>query len=448
MPRDGSNIPTLGIDLNEGQTRAKAQVMATIRARGTHLLTGHAGSGKTTLVQVIAAELQRKKTSIVLTAPTHKAVAVLSKKLKAADIDIPCVTIQSLLQLKPQPHGDRMVFERAKHAGPVTADVVVIDECSMIDASLLRHIELHLPVSAVLFVGDPAQLPPVGEAHSKAFETQNHSHLEAIVRQAAGNPILDAADALRRQQGAAIDWTWARKAMAKPFGVYLPGDGGDAWMRKAFTSSEFAGDTDSYRYICWTNSRVAEVNAKVRRWLYGADVPTPFFPGERVLARSPVSIDDNVIMTNNEEATALLIERADVDFVIPSRGGMDPWRASIPTWRIQAKNDEDASIELDAVRDTKIYLAALDRLKEEVRRARDRWKDFHAFKQRFAVLQSVYAQTVHSSQGSTYRNAFLDMGEMRRWARSDTLEAQRAMYVAATRPTHALVLIGAQDRDF
>ena len=65
----------------------------------------------------------------------------------------------------------------------------------------------------MIFVGDPAQLPPVGEVASETFAVENRSHLTTIVRQAAGNPILAAAGIILRQSG------WKSSCLLKPHSV-------------------------------------------------------------------------------------------------------------------------------------------------------------------------------------------------------------------------------------
>ncbi len=185
-------------------------------------------------MQRLTRNVVAKHQRIVLSAPTHKAVAVLARKLNEADIkNVPCRTIHSILSLTPKPWTDRLVFERDRDAVPVTADVVVVDECSMVDLELFRHIKRHSPNAFVLFVGDPAQLPPVGEAESQMFATENPSHLTTIVRQATGNPILDAAGIILCSQGGASDWSWLKQtALASGHGVFLPGEAAHRWMRR------------------------------------------------------------------------------------------------------------------------------------------------------------------------------------------------------------------------
>jgi exodeoxyribonuclease V len=167
---DATPDPELTVD----QAEALRNIEAAYEPGGFYLLTGHAGSGKTYLMQRLTKSMLAKKRRIVLSAPTHKAVAVLARKLAEANIkDVTCRTIHSVLSLTPKPRTDRLVFERDRNADPVTTDVVVVDECSMVDLELLRHIRRHLPNAFVLFVGDPAQLPPVGEVASETFSTTN-----------------------------------------------------------------------------------------------------------------------------------------------------------------------------------------------------------------------------------------------------------------------------------
>lgn len=430
--------------LNEGQSFALAEIMTAIRPGDFHLLTGYAGSGKTTLVQHLAKILTERRIDVVLTAPTHKAVSVLARKLGQAGVPVECVTIHSLLQLTPKHVGDRMVFDRKKRAEAVTADVVVIDECSMIQADLMRHIRRHLPVSFVLFVGDPAQLPPVGEAESEAFAVKSRSHLDTIVRQAAENPILNAAHTIRKSQGGAMDWSWCVSAKAPPLGVFRPRDA-DSWMRKGFTSDEFTEDPDAFRYLCWTNERVALVNQRVRRWIYDGDPATPFVVGERALARAPVFAEDGKtpIISTNEEMTVASIESATFRHHIKEREELSGWTGEFECWHVLVLKDDGTKVEIDIPREEKAYQRVLHRIKDEAGTSRERWGDYHALRQRIGQLQNIYAMTVHTSQGSTFRNVFVDVPDIRRRVQSNTLEAQQLFYVAATRPSHALVLVGA-----
>jgi exodeoxyribonuclease-5 len=430
----------LNVNWNPDQLSAVRQILDAIRERENVLVTGHAGSGKTTLVQGIAAYLQDTKHEIILTAPTHKAVSVLEKKLEAAGIFVPCTTTHQLLSLRPKIVGDRQIFERSKHAKPIKADVIGLDETSMVAADLMGHIHRYLSKRTVMFVGDPAQLPPVGEKESLSFTTRRKVHLGIIERQKADNPILDAADAIRASQGGVADWSWCKPAMNKPYGVYVPGpDRIGSWMQKAFTSDEFKADTDKHRYLCWTNAKVAAVNSRVRQWIYGDDLPTPFMPGERALLRAPLIEGDDIVMNTNEEPTVVSIRPHEkLIQVFDRKADLEPiWTAILPTWLMELRSDKGLEVEAQMPRDRGIYDDIINKLVDE-----RRWWSYHSIKGALVNAQSIYAMTIHNSQGSTLGNVFLDVGEMKRWSKSNLLEAQKGTYVGSTRATDALILVG------
>ena len=430
--------------LTTDQAEALRETEAACEPGVFYLLTGHAGSGKTYLMQRLTKNMLAKKRRIVLSAPTHKAVAVLARKLAEANIwDVPCRTIHSILSLTPKPRTDRLVFERERDAEPVTANVVVVDECSMVSEDLYRHIKRHLPNAFVLFVGDPAQLPPVGEVESQTFATKNRSHLTTIVRQAVGNPILAAAGIIRASQGGPADMSWcAPSAVENKHGIFLPADAAHRWMKKAFTSPEFDADPDSFRYLAWTNSRVRQVNELIRAWRYGSNIPTPFMPGESALFRAPVIIDDSMIFANNQEARVVAIERSTFTHDIEEADRVSKWTASIPSWRITLRDDEGVEKSIHMHADEHEFQRVVERIKDEAAESRLRWKHLHEFQQSLAQLQSVYCLTVHRSQGSTFQTAFLDLPDIRRREKTNLLEAQQMLYVAVTRPSQRLIVVG------
>lgn len=433
----------MSVALTTDQQAALAEIVGAMQPGARHLLTGYAGSGKTTLMQVLAKTLVGRGQSVVLTAPTHKAVSVLAAKLRGAGVDgVDCRTIHSLLSLRPKTVADRQVFVRERRADPVMADVVIIDECSMLGEDMMAHIRRYLPVSFVLFVGDPAQLPPIGEIASQSFSIKARSHLATIVRQDAANPLLDAAHSIRSSQGGPIDWSWCKSAKAPPLGVYLPRDA-DAWMKEAFTSPEFEADPDRFRYLAWTNARVADVNRKVRQWRYGSAIPTPFMPGEMAMLRAPVVRDKRILLNTNEEARVIEIAHASVEWTFAGAENADGWRASLPTWRVVLRRADGDEIAVDMASDDATFSRIIARATDEAAESRGRWQEIADFKASLAKLQSIYAMTVHTSQGSTFRNAFIDVPDIRRRAATNVLETQQMLYVAVTRPSHAAVLVGA-----
>ena len=424
VPEQGTN--PLGITLNDDQTRALRELEASIVMRRPHLLTGHAGSGKTTLIQVLATRWAQKK--VVLCGPTHKACEVLSRKLRAAGIKIPVCTIHSLLSLRPKAEGARQVFVRRPKAPPVIADLVIIDEASMLDASMMRHIELWLAEVAVVFVGDPAQLPPVGEAGSRCFATVPKSHLRGIVRQAEGNPIIAASAVVRASQAAAApDWSWATPIRVGDTGIFSPGHEVNAWLKHAFTSAAFVSDPDAFRYLVWRNDRVDWFNARVRRWL-GHDPAVPFVSGERALIRTPLVVNKEIVLATNEEVTVVSIAAGQ--------------HLEIPTWEVRVQPAGGDIVDIHIVRDWMEHKARLDTLARAAIGDTASWEDFHAFKAEFVDARPLYALTTHNAQGSTFRHVFIDVPEFRDWIKRAPDEGKKGLYVAITRASHTVTLVG------
>jgi exodeoxyribonuclease-5 len=425
---DASVSGGAGIILTEDQERAKQEFEASIEMRRFHLLTGSAGTGKTTLVQIIAREASARGLNVRLAAPTHKAAGVLRAKL-----GLPCGTIHRLLSLRPKSDRDKQVFVRSANAKPIEGELFIIDECSMLGEELMRHVRRLLDHRAVVLVGDPAQIPPVGEAHSESFAMVPASHLTTVVRQAAGNPIIAAAQAIRLTQDdpdAPMDWSWCVPVRVGDLGVFVPPrDKIDVWMKKAIISDSFRDDPDFARYLCHTNDRVFQVNTRVRTWIFGDEAKrSPFLPGEMLQMRSPLVLDDTIAIATNEEVRVLAIEPGD--------------HQGVGTWEIQVKTDADRTFRIHVPRDWNEYQMAYANLRDECKGGSQEWDALHEFTGSFIRAQSIYAMTLHASQGSTFQWVFLDIPNTRARMMDNPLEVRRLLYTGATRAAKGLVLVG------
>lgn len=162
------------------------------------VITGGPGTGKTTLVRAIIAIYERIGARISLAAPTGRA----AKKLSEAT-GKPAATIHRLLEFSPQVGG----FQRNEQK-PVPADLVIVDEISMMDIVIANHLLRAIPSHAVLvLVGDADQLPSVGPGNVLGDVIESGKfpvvRLTEIFRQASRSRIITNAHLIR--QGAFPD---------------------------------------------------------------------------------------------------------------------------------------------------------------------------------------------------------------------------------------------------
>ncbi len=137
-----------GIDYDDFQIKA----IVTALENKVTILTGGPGTGKTTTTLGIITAFQARHANILLAAPTGRA----AKRLSEAT-GMEAKTIHRLLEAKP-PEG----YQRNEE-NPLEGDVLVVDECSMIDIMLMYSLLKAVPDNmALILVGDIDQLPSVG----------------------------------------------------------------------------------------------------------------------------------------------------------------------------------------------------------------------------------------------------------------------------------------------
>ena len=186
-PRIDADAAIPWVGQSTGLHLAPSQEMAvrTALASPVLVITGGPGVGKTTLVKSILQILLAKKIAISLGAPTGRA----AKRL-AESTGMPAKTIHRLLEADPAKGG----FKRQQE-NPLETQLLVVDECSMVDVPLMLAILRALPRgAALLLVGDVDQLPSVGPGQVLADIIGSSAvpvvRLSEVFRQAAGSRII------------------------------------------------------------------------------------------------------------------------------------------------------------------------------------------------------------------------------------------------------------------
>ncbi len=193
----------LSMELDELQLKAVEESIK----NGLFILSGGPGTGKTTTINMIIRYFESEGMDIFLAAPTGRA----AKRMTEAT-GFEAKTIHRLLELNSALSDDdtrRANFERNQE-NPLDADVVIIDEMSMVDIQLFQALlKAILPGTRLILVGDVDQLPSVGPGqvlrdlmNSEAFPMVT---LEKIFRQAGESDIVVNAHRINKGEQIALD---------------------------------------------------------------------------------------------------------------------------------------------------------------------------------------------------------------------------------------------------
>lgn len=421
------------MDLTPDQNKAHDKIMAwATRDDGNLVMTlqGYAGTGKSTLVQEIAAHFGA---DIALTAPTNKATKVLRKMATDRGLkDVRCLTIQSANKLRMMDDAPEKYLTKGGASDFDSFKLIVVDEASMVGQWMAEQIleEAQLHNTKVLFVGDPLQLLPVKDGDHAAFSAGiPQVKLTQIVRQAEGNPILQLGAYFRGLLDGRIHQT-----EDVPLSVNADGEGVHEILKRF--SSRFVeavvgqNHYDDNRAIAWTNVAVNSLAAKARHGKYH-DAGYTFVAGERVYTAAPVKDGgETAVMYTDQEATVVEVGEAGAH---PSYTSHD----AIPV-RLESDDGDKVYVWLPPLHEKEAIEARASDLRERAmkltersRESREAWKDFHDFRDAWADIRSVHALTAHRSQGSTFENVWVDLRDIA--GCRNPKERWRLLYVACTR---------------
>lgn len=374
------------MDFSPQQDQALIEVNRWIKSGESQIfrLFGYAGTGKTTLARHLAEGVDG---DVLFAAFTGKAAQVLrSKGAKKAS------TIHSLIY---RPRGEETIEDEQtgkknvlptfslNRQSPVSkADLIIIDECSMVDEELGR--DLMSFGTPILVLGDPGQLPPVSGG---GFFTEHEPDilLEEVHRQARDNPIIELAQMVRE----------GREIMI--------GDFGDTAkiIPKSKVTSELVLDAD--QVLVGTNRTRRSYNMRLRE-LNDFDGPLP-------------AAGDKLVCLRNDNAKGLLNGSLWQVTSAP--------RTTKPTMNLLVRA-EDEGIERNSAK-IKLLKAVFEEPGVEIP-----WQ----LRRRHDDFDYGYALTVHKAQGSQWDEVVLfDESYAFREHR------QRWLYTAVTRAAERLTIV-------
>lgn len=378
------------------------------------ILSGFAGTGKTTLIKLIAKELPKT----VLCAPTNKAVRVLDSLNTGRD----CQTIYSLLGLQMQENEDKLRLVKIEKDNLSKYEYVIIDEASMLNSELLDYIDEACEKYDIkfLFVGDPEQLNPVNEEVSPIWNRFSTEKLQTVMRH--DNHILNLATHIRQTDR--FDFKSAHNGKD---GVFVKSQ---KEFEEEIIKSAINGDFfEDAKAIAWRNSTVAMLNNFIRWHAFGeVSNSSNWLKGEKIVFTDRYRPVKSREIITDEEGYIKISDTC----LHPDYG----FKCYFLTIELDSGNTIEALTLHE--NDRQNFENTASELASLAQKNPKKWKDFWDFKKSTANLRHAYAITAHRSQGSTFRDTFIDVKDI--LLNKNSIEAKRCLYVASTRASRRVYL--------
>ncbi len=387
----------MGISLAEGQRTA----VRSAALFGVMALTGGPGTGKTTTVRAILRLFDKLKLDTALAAPTGRAAKRMSE-LSGKEAS----TIHRLLEAGFDEFSSELVFKHDER-DPLKADVVILDEASMIDISLMDSLLRALrPSCRLILVGDCDQLPSVGPGNlfmdilrSGSVETVR---LTEVFRQAGESAIVRNAHMInagvrpdlgvnkgdffflsRRDSARAVETVIELASKRLPDNMGIPP-----------TQIQVLAPTRRYE------TGTVNLNKRLQQALN----PPCEGKAEKEFGEIVFRTGDRVMQIRNNY---------DIIWRKPSgESGMGVFNGDVGHIVSVSLSEQMMTVDFDE----RLVTYTFDMLSD---------------------LELAYAMTVHKSQGSEYRAVILSLGRC-----APTLLSRAILYTAVTRARELLIIVG------
>jgi len=465
------------MQLSPDQSQALNQIRDFLKSNQTTLaLAGAAGTGKTTVVSKL---VSRTVDPIRFTATTNKAAGVAAAMLGGT----PCPTVHKVFGLAPVRtyNGAGHILKEKNNPKYEPGDTILIDESSMVDLQMLEIITRHAEANRlkVLFIGDPYQLPPVSKDKADAtppvFESTKTIELTKVHRQAEASPVLSLATQIRHS----MDGARFPKIESSPCGAVKVFDYDNpssrtemnGILKEMLTSDDYARDPDYMRMLAWTNRQVNYLNQVARSILLGKDAKHRFVPGERVMSNKALFLPkkkpeheddpwaDDLMPEDDDRKTLVVSPDRWLEVVRADFERRDYGVATVAGTKLVVENDEGSEYSFFVPSDwkaAKVVLGAFaskaarlskeraaNKHKVSAKEVFDAWQKFYDTEDLFGDIRPPHAQTVHKSQGSSYRHSVIWMSDVANAAEADSARMfARLLYVAVTRASESVLFSG------
>lgn len=426
-------------------------------------LSGYAGVGKTTVLAHVVQRLVDAGVACIVLAPTHKALSVLAEKLGDAAVEMSTLHAALAMKVKDLPDGLQETQDTGEPGSLKDFELAIIDEASMVSASMFATALHKRGRCKLLFVGDPAQLPPVDQSKaergagareqlqlSPAFGDQVRLQwrMTEVVRQARENPIIRLATAARQciELGAEFSLqVMNRELRAGDEGFMAMQPGGVVELSRLVADAiQHGQDT---RALALDNNSVQAINANVHAMIHPGQGDYP--EGTMLIAQEGFNawLPESIVLPKWKR---MAVRNSALLTALDCAQVQHPDEPSRPAYRLTLEQDGGGRLVCWVAIDQRQWQADISahfaqyrmlKLREsqaqggEARSIREQARKESAagweLKARFAPLRYAYAMTVHKSQGSTFDAVVLDWESFQK--SRDVRLRNRLAYVALTR---------------
>lgn len=405
----------MSIVLTADQQTAYGEMITLLTtSRKELIINGYAGTGKTTLVNSFIDEWPQyvalsggalKDVEVFLTATTNKAADALSSAT-----GLETTTIHSLLGLRVQNTGYRQT--ELLDSGKEVPDgcLVIIDEASFIDETLLKKIRQKTKHCKVIFLGDPCQLKPVGSDDTPVFTAGiPTANLTQIVRQSDDSPIQKLSRALRDH----VDGKPMPKAGVDGINIFhLP----QSEFEQSLINDCKIGVGNSVRALAWTNQAAVGYNDLVAHAMSG---------------NTDIKLGDTVVVNKQIQKRGYYKLPTDSTVHIVGLG----------QWAMDSNGIESRKVEIAngvEIRQARDHADTIPLIKQAYTAGNS--LQANELENMYADLRLMYASTVNKAQGSTYDTVYVDLNDIGKCR--DTDQVKRMLYVAVSRARSKVVFTG------
>ena len=408
----------------------------------TMTLSGYAGTGKTSLMEMIAKKGRKQGKPVVFCASTNKAATVLNDRVSKAGFKAETLNKVFGISVEIDPNSKtynaRNLVNHIKDTDFLPGSTVIIDEASMIgeeNYKILNDIAEQNRLK-IIYVGDSAQLAPVGEDKvSKVFRNGDGKVVTLTqVERTDDNAVLREATDLRNGKSLSGETSFNSKGEGVAYISPQHQEAVDEVIEHYVRGLK--KDPNYFRILAFTNKAVSDYNNKVRT-LLGYDTPVPRV-GEPMTGYANWGYEwrsKSYRFINSEAYKVIGVEKPVKVQTVLDNGTVITMEA-VPVTLVDSLGNRDTFNFMD-IKNNPQNRQAATMLANEKKRLWEKVRRVGGKQAKAAVLQKInsidsflfvndniedgnhnllqsktidfgYAMTVHKSQGSTFTNVLMD----------------------------------------